>query len=93
MPEINRCSTLRRFPGTERSTITIAVDADGIGSRQSVIAGQASRIPLLMNEEGKTAMVKKEVMRQMNIKSLDYWDTCCSTMLTPYTLVDNGTGA
>jgi len=58
-----------------------------------VIAGQASRIPLLMNEEGKTAMVKKEVMRQMNIKSLDYWDTCCSTMLTPYTLVDNGTGA
>ena len=57
-------------------------------------AEQASKIPFLMNEEGKMAMMRKEHMRQkLNIKSPDRWDTYCFTMLVDYVPANEDVGA
>ena len=46
---------------------------------------QASKIPILLNEQGQWLVMKKEVMRQkLNIKSPDRWDTYCFAMLANY---------
>ncbi|EEW1885291.1 TPA: terminase [Escherichia coli] len=57
-------------------------------------AEQASKIPFLLNEEGKMAMMRKEHMRQkLNIKSPDRWDTYCFTMLVDYVPANEDIGA
>lgn len=57
-------------------------------------ADQASRIPFAMNEDGRIAMMKKDVMlKKLNIKSPDRWDTYCFSMLVDYTPADDATGA
>lgn len=46
---------------------------------------QASKIPVMLNEAGQWAVMKKEIMRQkLNIKSPDRWDTYCFAMLADY---------
>ncbi len=57
-------------------------------------ADQASKIPYMLNEEGKVAMMRKEHMRQkLNIKSPDEWDTYCFTMLVDYVPANEDIGA
>ncbi|HAW5894268.1 TPA: terminase, partial [Escherichia coli] len=57
-------------------------------------ADQASKIPYMLNEEGKVAMMRKEHMRQkLNIKSPDRWDTYCFTMLVDYVPANEDIGA
>ncbi|WP_142971306.1 terminase [Enterobacter hormaechei] len=56
-------------------------------------AEQASKIPYMMNEEGRLVMMRKEHMRQkLNIKSPDRWDTYCFTFIVDYVPADEDAG-